>query len=368
MKETSLRANNIHVQAGRFRLKNISFAMKKSDYLVILGPTGCGKTVLLETLVGLRAVTAGHIHLDGQEITALPPEQRRFGFAYQDSLLYPYMNVRDNILFGAKAMKRDREEAVLRRLESITQKMNIAHLLGRYPKSLSGGEKQRVSLARAILLNPPLLLLDEPLSALDPKMRQTMQGLLRDLHTSEQIGILHVTHDFNEALQLGTKVLVMEEGRVLQQGKPMEVFNKPGTLSMAHFLLVENIQEGEIIKERGLGYFRKKGNDLLLGPLNSFSTNSTPERRKVYLVARSGNIRLALSNEPAGGPASNCWPARIIQKNLYHTHVDVLCNGCGCWQVALSVSDWQKMGLEIGAPVWLSLKKEDLHIVEERDF
>lgn len=366
MKGTSLKVNNIRVQAGKFMLNDISFVMGKSDYLVILGPTGCGKTMLLETLAGLRAVTAGHIYLNGQEITALPPEQRRFGFAYQDSLLYPYMNVRHNILFGAKAMKRDRERAVLARLENIAQKMNIAHLLERFPGSLSGGEKQRVSLARAILLNPPLLLLDEPLSSLDPKMRQAMQELLKELHTSEQMGIVHVTHDFNEALQLGTKVLVMEQGKVLQQGQPMEIFNRPGTLSMAHFLLVENIQEGEVIKEQGLSYFQKKERDLLLGPLNAPGINNTPERQKAYLATRSGNIRLAPTNGLVGNPPPNCWPAEIVQKNFYHTHVDVLCKGCGRWRVALALSDWQKMDLEIGAPVWLSLKEEDLHVVEDR--
>ena len=157
----------------------------------------------------------------------------------------------------------------------------------------------------------------------------------------------------------------MEQGRVLQKGKPMEIFNKPGTLSMAHFLLMENIQEGKIIKKWGLSYFQNKKKNLLMGPLNERSTNNPPDRKKVYLVARSGNIRLSLSKGSLENPAINCWEAEIVQKSLYHTHVDVLCKGCGHWRVALSISDWQKMGLAIGSPVWLSLKKEDLHIVED---
>ena len=361
MKNPYLLVKNLTVQAGKFKLQDISFSMQPSDYLVILGATGSGKTILLETLVGLRAPVKGQMFLGEREITNLPPERRSFGFAYQDSLLYPYLNVKDNILFGARAKKKDREQAVLERLERISNKMGIAHLLDRYPHSLSGGEKQRVSLARSILLNPPILLLDEPLSALDPRMRQSMQELLRELHLSEQIGIIHVTHDFNEALQLGTKVLVMDQGRVVQQGKPMQIFNKPETLAVAHFLLVENIQEGKIVKADGLSYFRQKGNSLTLGPVSQATRDANTDQ-KAYLLARSGNIRLALS-DGEHNREPNSWLARVEYKNLYHTHVDVFCKGCGYWQVALSIADWQRMGLRPGAQVQLSLKKEDLHVI-----
>jgi len=282
-------------------------------------------------------------------------------FWFQDSLLYPFLNVKDNIFFGAKARKKHKEKAILDRLEKITVKMGIDHLVDRYPRALSGGEKQRVSLARAILLNPAFLLLDEPLSALDPRMRQSMRDLLRELHFSEQIGIIHVTHDFNEALQLGTDVLVMEQGRILQQGKPVEIFNRPETLSMASFLLVENIQKGEIVKEKGLVFFKKE--DLVLGPITS-GKKPYLAGEKAHLVVRSGNIELNLDNGYHHN-LPNAWRAEIEQNNFYRTHVDVICKGSGRWQVTLSMADWQRMGLRQGKSVRLSLKQEDLHVIQD---
>ena len=170
MKSALLEVSGLNVRCGKFRLQDITFSLHKNDYLIIVGPSGAGKTMLLETLVGLRKSDAGQIVLKNEEISIRPPEKRGFGFAYQDSLLYPFLNVRENILFGARAQKRHKEKATLKRLNRLVDYMGIAHLINRFPVSLSGGEKQR-SLARAILINPPVLLLDEPLSALDPQTR-----------------------------------------------------------------------------------------------------------------------------------------------------------------------------------------------------
>lgn len=305
MKPLLFEISNLTVQAGGFRLHDISFSVDRGQYLIVLGPTGSGKTLLLETLAGLRKPAAGKIFLNNRDITSWPPEARSCGFAYQDSLLYPFLNVRENILFGARARKRHKEQSILRRLDRIAEAMGIAHLLNRFPGHLSGGEKQRVSLARAILCSPPVLLLDEPLSSLDPQTRRSMQELLQEVHQAEELGIIHVTHDFNEALQLGTRVLVMNNGKILQQGEPLEVFNKPDSPFVADFLLREN----------------------------------------------------ALIDKP------NTWLASVEQVIVHGAHVELACRGSGCWQAVLSMAEWQKLAGTKGSPVKLSVDPANLHII-----
>lgn len=205
--------------------------------------------MLLETLAGLRQADEGQILLQGHDITELPPEKRGFGFAYQDSLLYPFLNVRENILFGARSQDRHKEPSILSRAAQLADAMQIQHLLNRTPKELSGGERQRVSLARSLLLAPPILLLDEPLSALDPQTRTALRELLQKLHTQEKISILHVTHDFHDALQLGTKLLLMQQGCIIQHGTPQQVFSHPDTPFAAEFLQQKEYRDGQGIKQ-----------------------------------------------------------------------------------------------------------------------
>ena len=234
-----LEVRHLTLQTDAFQLQDISFCLTAQDYLILLGPTGCGKTMLLETLAGLRQADQGQILLQGRDISRLPPEKRGFGFAYQDSLLYPFLNVRENILFGARSKNRHKEREILQRAARLADAMRIQHLLERTPKELSGGERQRVSLARSLLLAPPLLLLDEPLSALDPQTRTSLRELLQELHAKEKISILHVTHDFHDAQQLGTKLLLMKQGKIVQRGTPQEVFEHPETAFAANFLQPE---------------------------------------------------------------------------------------------------------------------------------
>ncbi len=239
-----LTINNLTVKAGSFELAEVAFSLKSSDYLVILGPTGCGKTVLLETIAGLRQAEKGSIMLEGVDIIHVPAERRGIGFVYQDSLLYPFLTVRENILFAARARGLHKCKAILHRLTELAEATGIAHLLNRRPDFLSGGERQRVALARAVLTRPRLLLLDEPLSALDPQTRLAMQELLRTINRRERLAIIHVTHNFIEAMQLGSRLVVMSPGRIEQQGKPEKVLNHPINEYVAAFLHAEKITPG----------------------------------------------------------------------------------------------------------------------------
>ena len=361
MKPLLLQVSALNVQAGRFALQNISFSLEMGAYFIILGPTGCGKTMLLETLAGLRKPVSGKILLKGKDITYFPPEERGLGFAYQDSLLYPFLNVKENILFGAKAGKKGRDVNILKRMDRLAEAMGISHLLPRYPSALSGGEKQRVSLARAILTNPPLLLLDEPLSALDPQTRDSMRTLLQEIHQAEGMGIIHVTHDFNEALQLGTQALVMNNGNIQQQGDPLTVFEKPGSLFVAGFLQSENIVKGIIEREGGSPWFKNVENDLSLGPLpEDLLRGNMPN--EVYLVIHAGQIEVSCGEEFCD-QRTNSWTALVEKAIINSSHVDLTCKGKGCWHVTLSRHEWQSRAMDVGSKVKLSVKMERIHLI-----
>lgn len=363
MRQSLLEVNSLNVSIGKFTIKNIKFSMEPDDYVIILGPTGCGKTVTLEIIAGLRTPNSGNILLNGREITRLPPECRSIGFAYQDSLLYPFLSVKDNILFGARARRMAGDPEIKQRLEHLAEAMDIAHLLERYPRFLSGGERQRVSLARAILTRPPLLLLDEPLSSLDQQTRYNMQELLREIHCSEGIGIIHVTHDFTEAMQLGSRVIVMQDGRIEQAGRPQDIFYHPATKFAAKFLRGENLVQGRIQRQGGKMWFAYNGGDAVLGPLPEccLPEDCSALEKDQTLFVRSGSIRLARECD-APAPA-NCWTAVFKNAIINSTHVDVFCNGNGCWQASMSLAEWRDLALREGERVRLTVVPEHLHLI-----
>jgi len=209
--KVKLTLEGIAKKLGDFSLKEISLEVKPGEYFVILGPSGAGKTVLLEILAGIYPPDQGKIWLGERDITHWPPEKRRFGFVYQDHALFPHPTVEGNIGFGL----RDSRLNPLQRKQEIRETadlLGIAHLLSRQPHTLSGGESQRVALARALITRPPVLLLDEPLSSLDPPTREILQQELKRLHLIFGSIFIHVTHDFEEAFFLGERIGVLMGG------------------------------------------------------------------------------------------------------------------------------------------------------------
>lgn len=202
----------LRFRTGAFRLEVDRLLVDSSAYLCVVGPTGSGKTVLLELLAGLRRPERGSIRFGGIDLGRLPSEERGIGFAYQDALLHPCLDVRGNILFSAKVRGTHRRSDVAARCKELAARMGISHLLDRYPNHLSGGERQRVSLARALLPRPRLLLLDEPLSALDADHRREARALLAEIHRREGCCVIHVTHDREEVDDLAEAVATMRDG------------------------------------------------------------------------------------------------------------------------------------------------------------
>jgi molybdopterin-binding protein len=249
----SVQVRDLGVDLEEFRLCDINLDVAAGEYFVILGPTGAGKTVLLETIAGLHRPLKGRILLAGEDITHAPPERRGIGFVYQDYALFPHLSAAGNIAFGLKLRKMGRGD-IEERVAAIGRLLGIEHLLHRRPGTLSGGEAQRVALARALVVEPRLLLLDEPLSALDPETREALQRELGRIHRELGTTTVHVTHNFEEAVALGHRIAVLREdcvgdskreGRIVQVGTPEEIFRRPANEFVARFVGVRNIFRGE---------------------------------------------------------------------------------------------------------------------------
>ncbi|ACX51789.1 ABC transporter related protein [Ammonifex degensii KC4] len=232
-----LEVSNLEVRLSSFTLREISFTVGKGEFFLILGPSGAGKTVLLETLAGIYYPRQGKILLEEKDITFVPPEKRPISIVYQDYALFPHLTVEENIRY-ALHFRQQKAGLSWRKLVDF---LGIGHLLPRYPDTLSGGEKQRVALARALAASPRLLLLDEPLSALDPSLRGEVGRELKRLNRELGLTVIMVTHDFSEVFSYGERVAVLFGGRLAQLGTPGEVFRRPASLEVAKFVGMENL-------------------------------------------------------------------------------------------------------------------------------
>jgi molybdate/tungstate transport system ATP-binding protein len=228
-----LTVRGLTVRAGSFRLGPVDLAVPPGRVLVVLGPSGAGKTILLESISGLRQQLSGQVHLAGTELTGLAPERRGVGLVFQDAALFPHLSVRENVRFGPRARGRAADAATA---DSLLCRLRIEHLADRSPRSLSGGERQRVALARALAIRPGLLLLDEPLSALDPPTREEMRALLQEVLADLDIPAVHVTHDRDEALSIGDDLAIIVGGRLVQAGPADQVTAAPADPDAARLL------------------------------------------------------------------------------------------------------------------------------------
>jgi ABC-type Fe3+/spermidine/putrescine transport system ATPase subunit len=247
-----IQISDLTLAAGNFRIDHLGLDLKEGVFNILLGPTGSGKTLILESVMGLRPIPGGQIILGGKEIQNLPPEQRGIGYLPQDLALFPHLTVRENLRYGLRAKKKATADDE-RHLERLIEALKIRHLLERYPQGLSGGEKQRVALGRALAPSPRLLLLDEPLAALDPSLKNEIQQLLLSLHRSIGFTALYVTHDLEEAYLLGDTISLLMDGRIEQKGTRQEVFLRPKTANVARFLGLRNLFPGQVKSGRSAG-------------------------------------------------------------------------------------------------------------------
>lgn len=249
--------------AGNRVVENFNLAVEQGEFISFLGPSGCGKTTVLRMVAGFETPSAGSIRIDGKDVVNLKPNQRNIGMVFQAYALFPNMTVAQNLAFGLKVAGKSKAE-----IESTVQEMlaliKLEELGQRYPFQLSGGQQQRVALARALAVKPKLLLLDEPLSALDAKIRVSLREEIRAIQRKLQITTIFVTHDQEEALSMSDRIVVMHKGKADQLGTPFEIYNQPKTRFVASFVGTINVLEGTLTNVE-TGSFKLNGTELSLG-------------------------------------------------------------------------------------------------------
>ncbi len=253
-KDYIIEIKNISKSFGdKIILDNVSISIKKGEFVTILGPSGCGKTTLLRLLAGFGKADSGEIHINGEEITGMPPHLRPVNTVFQRYALFPHLDVYENIAFGLKLQKIPAEE-IDTRVMKVLKMVSMTDYEDRDVESLSGGQQQRVAIARAIANSPKVLLLDEPLAALDLKMRKDMQIELKEMHRKLGITFVYVTHDQEEALTLSDTIIVMNEGKIQQIGTPTDIYNEPQNSFVADFIGESNILNGKMVKDKSVEF------------------------------------------------------------------------------------------------------------------
>ncbi len=276
----------ISLTRGDFSFVGVSLQVPESSYTVLMGPSGAGKTLLLESIGGFLQVTGGRILVAGRDVTMLPPEKRGIGFMYQDYSLFPHLTVEENIAYGLK-MKGIGSRERNRTVHTVLSSFSLKTLASRHTGSLSGGEKQRVALARALATRPAALLLDEPFAALDPEARSSCMDEVKAIQKEHGLTILQVSHDRDEAFRLADQVVVMDNGRILQAGTPVEVFSHPAHPTVASLAGFENMLEGTS------GASESGRTRLSIGTSTIIAEGLVPPGEPVLACIRSWNIMLA---------------------------------------------------------------------------
>lgn len=366
----------LQAEAGGFRAGPIDLGVDDGRYVVLLGPSGAGKSLVLEAVAGVRPLSAGTVAVDGADVSALAPERRRVGLVFQDGLLFPHLTVAANISYGMRAARGDwtarrdwaargdgargapsRRAARQHEVRRLAEAVGALDLLGRRPATLSGGERQRVALARALAARPRALLLDEPLSAVDPEAREALGELLRTVCHERGLPVVHVTHDRDEAFALADECAVMIAGQLHQRGRPLDVLRRPANAAVARFLGARNVVPARRDP-------RESSLAILRGGLALRASEPLPSAAAVVVV-RPEDLKLS----PVESPGA--FAATVVGLTLQGGHVlvgvEVRAEASGEEPASLDAlvpaGDLHAADIQVGHRVWVTVRPADVHVL-----
>ena len=348
--DNGLRLERLSKNFGEFiAVEDVNLHIRRGEFLTILGPSGSGKTTLLMIIAGFLEATTGDIQFDGLSIMSLRPEKRNFGMVFQGYALFPHMTVRQNIAYPLEVRKVGREK-ILTRVDEMLELVQLATFGDRLPRHLSGGQQQRVALARALIFDPLVLLLDEPLGALDKKLRSDVQTQLKHLHRKVGKTFVYVTHDQEEALSMSDRVVILNHGRVIQVGSPQELYERPSTVFASRFIGKSNILRGVVNQVNGnegvYAIAEKYFQQLVLN--ENFSNND-----EIILALRPEKIKIVRSK--VGSNEINILVGRIIDVTYFGSKISVNVETDSVGEFIVEVQAWNnKEKLEEGQEISLT--------------
>lgn len=326
-----IRLEGVNKNYGDFQIRELSLGVNPGEYFVILGPSGAGKTLLLEMMAGLEAPDSG-------KITGL--DRSRIGLIYQDYMLFPHMNVFQNIAYGLTIQKVEKQ-AIKTRVETVSEQLGIANLLSRDIKNLSGGEKQRTAIARAMVMQPDVYLFDEPTAALDLSTKTQIQRLILGLHKKDNPTVVHVTHDFEEALAMGDRIGLLFSGQLIQEDIPEKVFNHPVSKEAADFLGYKNVFSGRI-------------KDYIMDIDGIRIRTPEKEADKAHIAVRSNDI--LLSKAKLESSARNYFSGKVVKGIKRTNHMEVMVDIGVLLYVDITYPSFMEMKLRPGTRIWATFK------------
>ncbi len=362
-----IRIEGLTILFESFRITDLHIEIEEGEFHFLLGPTGSGKTLILESIMGLRQPKKGRIWIGEREVQDLPPERRNISYVPQDLALFPHLKVKENILYGIKARNLDLK-AYEKYVQILIEVMKVGHLIERYPANLSGGEKKRVALLRALAPKPKLLLLDEPLSGLDPSIKVEIQQLLKILHSSFHTTTLCVTHDFEEAYVLGDGITICIDGKVEQAGKKDEVFLRPKAMKVAQFLGAKNLYRAEVLREEeSLQRLVLAVNGLQFSMPMSLCRDSVEVGNEVDLFIRPEEVMIIREGKPLKESLKrNIFEAEIfdiIDRGRYHMVYVQTMQGKIPFEISIPNYAFRNLNLSIGKTVKMALREESLWVM-----
>ena len=329
-----------------FKLGPVDLDIPRGSFFMLMGPTGSGKTLILESIAGLSPLEQGSVKIFGRDVTSVRSGKRGVGIVYQDSALFPHLSVKDNITYGLKWSKCDGIK-----IPEIVEMLDLGELMERLPGKLSGGEKQRTALARALATNPSVMLLDEPMSSLDPQFRGRLRGELKAIHSRTGTTFVMATHDFSDALSLGTGGAVVKSGTIEQQGSIDEIFFKPATPFMASFVGMKNVFEVEI---SGGTAITSDGLEIVLA--------SSEESGSGHIAISPESIVVSIESGRGRTSERNHFEGIItgIVREGYGFILEVKCRKT-VFSALVTPASLRELNLGNGSLVWLSWKASAIH-------